>query len=142
MVVIAILSVLAGLIIPRFVLHGDSKIRMTKERIKEIVKALENYQLDNGFYPTTEQGLRALVEEPSIEPKHKKWRQYLDRVPLDPWRRHFIYTCFIEEHCGKDDERRKVEGPQKCYDLKSKGFDGIEGSKDDIDCWNMDAVCD
>ncbi|MHC9541159.1 MAG: type II secretion system major pseudopilin GspG [Vulcanimicrobiota bacterium] len=141
-VVTVILIFLASLIIPRYHVDGDSKIRKAKVQITEIVKALELYKQDNGFYPTTEQGLMVLVEEPSTGPEPEKWRQYLDRYPVDPWRRPFIYICLGSEEMEKEQGRSRKEGPVKCYDLKSKGFDGIEGSKDDIDCWNLDAVCD
>ncbi|MDQ7824192.1 MAG: type II secretion system major pseudopilin GspG [Candidatus Eremiobacteraeota bacterium] len=138
MVVVAILAILAGLIIPRFVGRAE-EARRTKAivQMREIMKALELYKLDNGNYPTTEQGLIALVEQPTSEPLPKKWRQYVDKVPVDPWKNNFIYVCPGADHGRKNDpNREKVEGKYGYYDLMCYGQDGVEG-EDDIVSWNM-----
>jgi general secretion pathway protein G len=85
--------------------------------------ALNLYELDNGTYPTTEQGLIALYQKPSSEPVPKKWRQYIDGKKLneDPWHRGYIYR-----YPG-------VHNPDS-YDLSSLGKDGVE-SDDDIKNW-------
>jgi general secretion pathway protein G len=85
--------------------------------------ALEMYHLDNGIYPSTEQGLRALVTKPSGDPPPPNWRQpYLDRVSKDPWKRDYVY-----KYPG-------VHNPNK-YDVYSIGADGIDGTADDIGNW-------
>ena len=96
MVVIVILGILAGLIIPRIMGRPD-EARRAKARIQieSLETALKLYKLDNGSYPTTEQGLQSLVEQPSVAPAAKNWRQggYLEKnkVPKDPWGNDFVY---------------------------------------------------
>jgi general secretion pathway protein G len=138
MVVVAILAILAGLIIPRFVGRAE-EARKTKAvvQMREIMKALELYKLDNGQYPTTEQGLVALVEEPLSEPKAKKWRKYMDKIPVDPWKNNFVYICPGADHGRKSDaDREKTEGKYGFFDLSCLGPDGTQ-SEDDINSWNM-----
>ena len=115
MVVIIILGVLAGMIIPR-VMGRPDEARQAKAKIQmeSFDSALKLYKLDNGNYPTTEQGLKALVEAPTVGNLPKNWRQggYLEKgkVPKDPWGNDFVYlspgshgdydlTCL-----GKDEE--------------------------------------
>ena len=122
--VLIILGLLAALIVPNSIGRVDeSKIQTTKLQMKAIKNALEQYKLDNGFYPTTAQGLRALVEKPDIPPIPNNWHRYMEKVPKDAWGHDFIYISPAPN--GKP------------YDLKSKGPDGIEGTKDDIDIWNL-----
>ncbi|HVE88762.1 MAG TPA: type II secretion system major pseudopilin GspG [Burkholderiaceae bacterium] len=90
MVVITILGVLAALIVPRVVGRtDDAKIAAAKQDIASIMQALKLYRLDNGRYPTTDQGLQALITRPTTEPMPSNWKQggYLERstVPSDPW---------------------------------------------------------
>ena len=90
MVVITILGVLAALIVPRVVGRtDDARIAAAKQDIASIMQALKLYRLDNGRYPTTDQGLQALITRPTTEPVPSNWKQggYLDRstVPSDPW---------------------------------------------------------
>lgn len=90
MVVITILGVLAALIVPRVVGRtDDAKIGAAKQDIASIMQALKLYRLDNGRYPTTDQGLQALITRPTTEPLPANWKQggYLERstVPSDPW---------------------------------------------------------
>ena len=131
MVVIVILGILAGLIIPRIMGRPD-EARMTKARIQieGIETALKLYRLDNGFYPTTEQGLRALVEASTIQPVPRNWREggYLEKgkVPKDPWGNDFVYLC---------------PGTQGEFDLLSYGADGQpggEGKNKDITNWSSE----
>jgi general secretion pathway protein G len=131
MVVIVILGILAGLIIPRIMGRPD-EARQTKARImiEGIETALKLYRLDNGFYPTTEQGLRALVEAPTIQPVPRNWREggYLEKgkVPKDPWGNDFVYLS---------------PGTQGELDLISYGADGQpggEGKNKDITNWSQD----
>ena len=131
MVVIVILGILAGLIIPRIMGRPD-EARQPKARImiEGIETALKLYRLDNGFYPTTEQGLRALVEASTIQPLPRNWREggYLEKgkVPKDPWGNDFVYLC---------------PGAQGEFDLISYGADGQpggEGKNKDITNWSQD----
>jgi general secretion pathway protein G len=114
MVVIVILGILAGLIIPRIMGRPD-EARQAKARImiEGIETALKLYRLDNGFYPSTEQGLKALTEPSAIPPVPRNWREggYLEKgkVPKDPWGNDFVYLC-----PGSHDE----------FDLMSYGADG------------------
>ena len=127
LVVIAILGILAGLIVPRIMAEPD-KARVVKARMQmeSISTALHQYRLDNGFYPDTAQGLRALVEKPASGriPRNYPPRGYLDKLPLDPWDNEFIYA-----HPGRHGD----------FDLTCLGADGLpggEGVNKDINNWD------
>jgi general secretion pathway protein G len=131
MVVIIILGVLAGLIIPRIMGRPD-EARQAKARmqIESLETALKLYKLDNGSYPTTEQGMQALVEQPTAGTPAKNWRQggYLEKgkVPKDPWGNDFVYIS---------------PGNHGEYDLSCLGADGEpggEGKNKDINSWESD----
>lgn len=88
MVVIAIIGILATLIVPRIMGRPDeARVTATKHDIGTLTQALKLYRLDIGRYPTTDQGLSALVERPSTEPVPQNWKTggYLDTLPRDPW---------------------------------------------------------
>jgi general secretion pathway protein G len=131
MVVIVILGILAGLIIPRIMGRPDEARRAkARMQIESIDTALKLYRLDNGSYPTTEQGLQALVELPSVGAAAKNWRQggYLERgkVPKDPWDKEFVYIS---------------PGTHGDFDLSSLGADGEvggEGKNKDINNWDAE----
>lgn len=131
MVVIVILGVLAGLIIPRIMGRPEEARRMkARIQIESIETALKLYKLDNGSYPSTEQGLEALVEAPSVGQLPKAWRDggYLEkgRVPKDPWENEFIYLS---------------PGANSDFDLISYGADGEPGGEDvnaDVNNWEME----
>ncbi|MBN1828103.1 MAG: type II secretion system major pseudopilin GspG [Deltaproteobacteria bacterium] len=132
LVVIVILGILAGLIVPR-IMGRPEEARRAKARIQleSIETALKLYKLDNGVYPSTEQGLKALVEAPAVGELPKRWRDggYLEkgRVPKDPWGNEFLYLS-----PGLRDE----------YDLLSCGADGEQGGdgKDkDITSWDEES---
>ncbi len=123
LVVLIILGLIAALVVPRITGRVDeAKIETTKIQMKAIKNALEQYKLDNGRYPTTEQGLKALVEKPTIPPVPSRWKKYLDKVPKDGWDRDFIYIS---------------PGVNHPYELRSRGPDGEEGTEDDIDVWEL-----
>jgi len=131
MVVIVIFGVLAGLIIPRIMGRPD-EARQAKARIQmeALESALKLYKLDNGSYPTTEQGLNALVEAPTVGNIPKNWRQggYLEKskVPKDPWGNDFIYLS---------------PGNHGDFDLTCLGADGEpggEGVNKDINNWESE----
>lgn len=131
MVVIVILGILAGLIIPRVMGRPDEARRAkAKMQIESIETALKLYRLDNGAYPTTEQGLQALVEAPSIGQPAKNWRSggYLERskLPKDPWDNDFVYLS---------------PGTHGDVDLSSLGADGEAGGEEknkDINSWELE----
>lgn len=131
MVVIVILGILAGLIVPR-IMGRPEEARRVKARvqIESIETALKLYKLDNGIYPSTEQGLEALVEPPSVGKLPRKWRDggYLEkgRVPQDPWGNDYVYLS---------------PGLHGDFDLMSYGPDGEpggEGEDADINNWEID----
>ena len=94
MFVVVILGILGALIIPNFIGRPD-EARVTAARIdiQQIANALELYRLDNGYYPSTEQGLQALVSKPSGYPEPRRWNQdgYLKKKPFDPWDEPYLY---------------------------------------------------
>ncbi|MFA5903118.1 MAG: type II secretion system major pseudopilin GspG [Desulfobacula sp.] len=131
MVVVVILGILATYIAPRFMGRtDDAKAVKAKVDILAIETALKLYKLDNGVYPTTEQGLTALVEKPSTEPVPANWKEkgYLEkaRVPKDPWGKDYLYLS---------------PGVHDDYDLISYGADGVPGGEDknkDVNSWDID----
>lgn len=131
MVVVVILGILAGLIVPR-IMDKPEEAKQTKAavQIQALEQALKFYKLDNGVYPTTEQGLQALVEPPSTGKLAKKWRKsgYLEKgkLPKDPWGNDFIYIA---------------PGLHSDFDLLSYGADeepGGEGPSADINNWELE----
>jgi len=120
MVVIVILGILAGLVLPRF-MGRTEEAKKTKARlqIENLEGALKLYKLDIGTYPTTEQGLEALVQKPSTGTVPKNWREggYLEKakVPEDPWGRPYVYMSPGIKN--------------RDFDLKSLGADGEEGGE-------------
>jgi len=129
MVVIVILALLAALVAPKLMGRtDDAKITDARVQIKNIETALKLYKLDNGYYPTTEQGLAALVTKPTVGviPKGYKDGGYLEskKIPKDPWSNDYLYIS---------------PGEHGDYDLFSYGFDGVkdgEGKNADITSWD------
>jgi general secretion pathway protein G len=130
MVVIVILSLLAILVAPKIIGRtDDAKITDAKVQIRNLESGLKLYKLDNGNFPTTEQGIQALLTKPSVGliPKNYRDGGYLETntVPKDPWGNDFVYLS---------------PGEHGDYDLYSYGADGVKGGdgKDsDIESWNM-----
>jgi len=131
MVVIVILGILAAIIVPNIISRTDeAKVTEVKVQINNLETALKLYKLDNGQYPSTEQGIEALVEKPSTGIIPKNWREggYLEkrRVPLDPWGNRYAYIS---------------PGLHSDYDIISYGADGIKGGEKfdkDIENWNLE----
>lgn len=126
LVVVVILGILATVVVPRF-LDKPDEARVTRARadIQALTTALNLYRLDNFAYPSTEQGLQALVAQPSGAPAAPNWRQggYIDRLPKDPW---------------GGDYRFLSPGQRGDFDLYSLGSDGQpggEGVAADIGNW-------
>ncbi len=128
LVVIIVLGLLAALVGPRILGRvSEAKSATARTQIELLGLALDNYRLDNGSYPTTEQGLAALQEKPTREPIPGNWRgPYLKKaVPLDPWGRPYLY---------KSPGEHNPSG----YDLSTLGRDGQPGGADedaDITSW-------
>lgn len=121
LVVIAVISLLAALVAPNVFRHvGTAKDASAKTQIEMLGAALDAYRLDNGRYPTTAQGLEALWEEPTAEPRPSNWRgPYLRKeVPADPWGNPYLYVSPGEDH-------------RTGYDLVSYGADGEAGGEDE-----------
>ena len=94
LVVVAILGILAAIVVPRILDRPDEAKRVAaKTDVGAIVQALKLYRLDNGFYPSTDQGLAALVQRPTSEPAPANWKSggYLERLPKDPWGSDYQY---------------------------------------------------
>ena len=92
MVVVVILGILAVLIVPRVLGRSDeARQAAAKHDIATIMQSLKLYHLDNGRYPTNEQGLQALATKPSSAPVPPNWKPYLDKVPKDPWGNTYQY---------------------------------------------------
>ena len=94
MVVVVILGILGALIVPNIISRPDeARVVKATSDIRQIGSALEMYRLDNGVYPSTDQGLQALVEEPTGFPEARHWSQegYLAKLPVDPWDESYLY---------------------------------------------------
>jgi general secretion pathway protein G len=92
MVVVVILGILASIVVPKIMSRPDEARRVkVRQDIQSIQSALDLYRLDNGFYPSTDQGLKALVQKPSSSPSPNHWHQYLKSVPIDPWDTPYLY---------------------------------------------------
>lgn len=94
MIVIVILGVLAALIVPKVMGRPDeARVIAAKQDIATIMQSLKLYKLDNRRYPSTEQGLAALVQKPSLAPVPDNWNPggYLEKLPKDPWGKPYVY---------------------------------------------------
>lgn len=115
MVVVVILSVLALVIVPRVIDRPDqARVARAQSDIAAIVSAVELYRLDNFRYPTTEQGIGALVNRPTSDPQPPNWAEsgYIDRVPVDPWGQPYQYLS---------------PGVRGDFDVFTYGADGVQG---------------
>jgi len=120
MVVVVIIAIMAAAIGPKLLGNIETaSISRAKTDIKSISSQLELYKAENYQYPSTDQGLEALVNKPSGDPTPKNWRQYLNETPLDPWENPYKYLS---------------PGSHGDFDIYSFGPDGIQ-SDDDIGNW-------
>jgi general secretion pathway protein G len=123
MVVVVILGLLAAIIVPKVMSRPDeARAVAAKADIAAITQALKLYRLDNVAYPSTEQGLQALVTQPTTQPVPVNWKHggYLDRVPKDPWGREYLYL------------NPGVRGEIDVFTLGADGQPGGEGTNGDI----------
>jgi general secretion pathway protein G len=131
LVVMLILGLLIGIVGPKLMGRGDdAKVSAARIQIESLSSALKMYKLDNGRYPSTEQGLEALVAPPQSGDVPKKWRKggYLEKgkVPQDPWLNDYVYMS---------------PGAHGDFDLMSYGADGVAGGEDynkDINNWESE----
>jgi general secretion pathway protein G len=124
MLVIVIIGALAAMVVPRLAGRSEqARVGAAKADINgNLSLALRLYEVDNGRYPSAEQGLAALLQKPSAPPVPDNWKgPYIEREPLDPWGRPYAY-------------RYPGGHPPRDYDLYSLGPDGKEGA-DDIANW-------
>lgn len=128
MVVVIILGILAAIVAPNVIGRvGDAQVAAAKQDIRGIENALKFYRLDNFSYPTTEQGLQALVTRPN-DPNLRNWKAggYLDRLPKDPWGNPYQYL-----NPGNNAEI-------DIYTLGRDGRPGGEGEDADIGNWDLE----
>lgn len=124
MVVVVILGILAAIVVPRIMDRPDeARITKAKQDIRALEAALNLYRLDNYTYPTTDQGLEALVTKPAA-PEPPRWKEggYVDRLPQDPWQHPYQFLN---------------PGTHGSVDIYSMGPDGQPGTDDDIGNWNL-----
>jgi general secretion pathway protein G len=92
MVVLVIIGVLAALVVPNVIDRADdAKVQAARVDVNNLAQALKLYKLDNGRYPTSAQGLQALVAKPADGPVPANWKPYLDKLPTDPWKQPYQY---------------------------------------------------
>ena len=127
LVVVAILAILAAVVVPQFMDRPDEAKRVAaKADVRAIVQSLKLYRLDNGIYPSTDQGLAALVQRPATPPIPPNWKQggYLERLPKDPWGGDYQYL------------NPGVHGEIDVYSLGADHAPGGEGNGADIGNWD------
>lgn len=128
MVVVVILGILAAVVVPRIMDRpDDARIAKARQDIRVLESSLNLYKLDNFYYPSTQQGLEALVTPPSGEPAARNWKSggYVQSLPKDPWGNDYQYLN---------------PGVRAEFDLFSLGADGRpggEGAAADIGNWNV-----
>lgn len=126
MVVIVILGTLAGMVVPSLMQsQEDANIQTAAIEIKTIETAMKMYKLKNNYYPTTEQGLEALVNQTDVEPIPRTFPEegYLSEMPLDPWRNEYLLVS---------------PGDLGTIDIFSMGPDGTADTDDDIGNWTTE----
>jgi general secretion pathway protein G len=128
LVVVSILAILGALIVPKIIDRpNEARVVAAKQDIATVVAALKLYKLDNGRYPTTDQGLKALVEKPTADPLPANWKGggYLEKMPKDPWGHDYLYLN---------------PGIKREIDVISYGADGQQGGEGfdaDLGSWML-----
>jgi general secretion pathway protein G len=126
MVVVVILGILASLIVPRVLGRTDeARAVAAKQDVAAVMQALKLYRLDNGRYPSMEQGLQALLTKPQIQPVPTNWKQYLDKLPRDPWGNGYHYL------------NPGVRGEIDVFSLGADGQAGGSGADADVGSWDL-----
>jgi general secretion pathway protein G len=127
MVVVVIMGVLAALVVPKLLSRtGESKVAAAKVDIATVMQALKLYKLDNQRYPTTEQGLQALVQKPTAGPAANGWKEggYVEKLPKDPWNNNYQYLS------------PGLHGEIDVFSLGADGQPGGAGEDADVGSWD------
>lgn len=133
MVVVIIIGLLASIVAPQVLNRADeARVQKVKSDFKSIQTGLKMYRIDNYSYPTSEQGLQALVERPTMAPQPRNWDEsgYLEQLPRDPWGNPYLYLSPGESHD---------------YNIYTLGADGVSGGEDqnaDISVWDEEVQQD
>ncbi|MGJ7542504.1 type II secretion system major pseudopilin GspG [Variovorax sp. LT1R16] len=126
MVVLVIMGVLAALIVPNLMGRPDqARATAARQDVGSVMQALKLYRLDNGEYPSAAQGLRALVEKPTGGKVPPNWRNYLERLPNDPWGKSYQYL------------NPGTNGEIDVFSLGADGEPGGEKANTDIGSWQL-----
>jgi general secretion pathway protein G len=128
MVVVVILGILAALVVPKIISRPDeARVIAAKQDIASIMQALKLYRLDNQRYPSSEQGLQALVTQPTSAPVPPNWKAggYIERLPRDPWGNPYQYL------------NPGIHGEIDVFSLGADGAPGGEGNDSDIGSWAL-----
>jgi general secretion pathway protein G len=128
MVVIVIIGILAALVVPKIISRPDeARVIAARQDIASLMQALKLYRLDNRRYPTTEQGLEALVARPASPPVPPNWKAggYVERLPKDPWGNAYQYLS------------PGVHSEVDVFSLGADGAPGGDGIDADIGSWNL-----
>ncbi|OGB53986.1 MAG: type II secretion system protein GspG [Burkholderiales bacterium RIFOXYD12_FULL_59_19] len=124
MVVLLIIGVLAALIVPNVLDRADdARVTAAKTDVANLMQALKLYRLDNQRYPSAEQGLQALLVKPTTTPVPGNWKNYLDKLPQDPWGQAYIYL------------NPGIKGEVDVMSYGADGQSGGEGRDADIGSW-------
>ena len=124
MVVLVIIGVLSALIVPNVLDRADdARTTAARTDVANLMQALKLYKLDNQRYPTAEQGLRALVSKPTVNPVPPNWKPYVEKLPNDPWGRPYQYL------------NPGVKGEIDVMSFGADGQSGGEGKDADIGSW-------
>ena len=124
MVVLVIIGVLAALIVPNVLERADdARVTAARTDVNNLMQALKLYKLDNQRYPSAEQGLQALVVKPSVGAIPSRWKNYVDKLPNDPWGRAYQYA------------NPGLKGEIDVYSLGADGAIGGEGKDAEIGSW-------
>jgi general secretion pathway protein G len=128
MVVVVIMGILAALVVPKLMGRtDDARIIAARQDIATVMQGLKLYKLDNQRYPTTEQGLQALIAKPTTGPSANGWKTggYLDKLPKDPWGNPYQYLS------------PGVKGEVDVFSLGADGQPGGTGNDADIGSWDL-----
>ena len=128
MVVVVIMGILAALVVPKLMGRtGDARIVAAKQDISTMMGALKLYKLDNMHYPSTEQGLQALIVKPTSGPSANGWKTggYIDKLPKDPWGNPYQFLS------------PGIKGEVDIFSLGADGLPGGTGDDADIGSWDF-----
>ncbi|WP_326939016.1 type II secretion system major pseudopilin GspG [Actimicrobium sp. GrIS 1.19] len=128
MVVVVIMGILAALVVPKLMGRtDDARVTAARQDIATIMQALKLYKLDNQRYPTTDQGLKALIEKPTTGPEARGWKGggYIDKLPKDPWGNQYQYLA------------PGIKGEVDVFSFGADGQSGGTGNDADIGSWDL-----